>query len=148
MARSLKVRKLDAGPNVNYEYFSAYRLRVEIERAVGMDDRVFLYQRGPVNPHTGEAADTFVTVCSPVDMADYPPDEPDPARQYPFFRKNFVELDFRATSQAQEAYDLIVRELGVLCRALDRLEQLQEAAAVWVGAGDPGDGGGSESMEG
>ncbi len=147
MARSLKVKRLDAGPNVDYIHFSAYRLRVEIEEAVGLDDRVFLYQRRPVNPHTGDYTDVFVTVCSPVDMEDYPPDEPDPARQYPFFRLNFAELDFRATSQATEAYDIIVRELGTLCRALDRLERLQVVSSVWVGAGDPG-GGSSESMEG
>lgn len=147
MARALKVKKLDAGPNVNYLHFSAYRLRIEIEEAVGLDDRVFLYQREPTNPHTDDVTDVFVTVCSPVDMADYPPEEPDPARQYPFFRLNFVELDFRATAQADEAYDLIVAELGTLCRALDRLEELQTASSVWVGAGPPDAGGSSESME-
>ena len=147
MARALKVKKLDAGPNVNYLHFSAYRLRVEIEEAVEMDDRVFLYQRRPANAHTGEVTDVFVTVCSPVDMADYPPGEPDPDRQYPFFRLNYVELDFRATSDAVEAYDLIVAELGTLCRALDRLEQLEAASSVWVGAGPPDEGGSSESME-
>lgn len=146
MARALKVKRLDAGPNVNYLYFSVYRLRLEIEEAVEMDDRVFLFQRLPTNPHTGDTLDVFVTVCSPVDMSDYPPEEPDPVRQYPFFRRNAVELDFRATQTAEDAYTLIVAELGVLCRALDRMDELQTESSVWVGAGEP-DGGSSESME-
>ena len=148
MARALKIKKSDAGQNANYYWMSAYRLRIEIEDAVDMDDRVFLYRRDPTNPHTLETKDTFFTVCSPVDMEDFPPEEPDPAKQYPLFRRNWVELDFRATSQADEAYALIVRELNVLIFALNRLELLKPVETVWVGAGPPDDSGGSsESTE-
>ncbi len=146
MARALRVKKFDAGPNVNYAYLSAYRLRLVIDRAVEMDDRVFLFRRDPVNPYTGDHLDTFVTVCSPVDMADYPPEDPDPNKQYPFFRKNAVELDFRATSQADEAYAVIVRELTALVFALNRLDRLQEADSQWVGT-VPDDGSSSDSTE-
>lgn len=147
MARGLKVKKFDAGDNVNYEYLSAYRLRLVIDEAVEMDDRVFLFRRDPVNPYTNEATDTFVTVCSPVDMADYPPEEPDPAKQYPFFRKNAVELDFRATSQAADAYALILRELHTLVFALNRLDRLREADSQWVGTAPGDDGSSSDSTE-
>ncbi len=148
MARALKVKKLDAGTNVNYLFLSAYRLRIEIEQAVDMDDRVFLFRRDPTNPNTGDTLDTFFTVCSPVDMADFPPDEPDPAKQYPFFRRNWVELDFRATSQADEAYALIVAELQNLVFALNRLERLRTVETVWCGPPPDDDSGhSSESME-
>lgn len=148
MARALKVKKLDAGPNVNYLHLSAFRLRIEIEEAIDMDDRVFLYQREPVNPHTNDYLDSFVTICSPVDMEEFPPEEPDPDKQYPFFRRNYVELDFRATSQAEEAFNLIREELNVLVIALNRLEQLHVAEEFWVGAGPPDDSGSSsESTE-
>lgn len=148
MARALKLKRLDAGTNVNYEFLSAYRLRIEVEESVEMDDRVFLYSRDPLNPHTGEQLDTFITVCSPVDMADYPPEEPAPAKQYPFFRRNWVELDFRATSQADEAWGLIVREVNNLIFALNRLTRLRVAETVWCGtAPDDDSGHSSESME-
>jgi hypothetical protein len=148
MARALKIKKLDAGPNVNYDWLSAYRLRVEIEQAVDMDARVFLYRRDPINPHTGEVRDTFFTVCSPVDMEDYPPEDPDPAKQYPFFRRDWIELDFRATSQADEAYAMIVLELNALIFALNRLESLDTVEEFWVGDAPPDDpGNSSESME-
>lgn len=145
MARALNVQKLDAGQNINYEWMSAYRLKLVIAEAVDMDNRVFLFQRSPPDPTTGNTTDTFVTVCSPVDMEDYPPDAPDSAKQYPFFRLSSVELDFRATSQADEAYAIIMRELNVLIFALNRLDQLKVSNSVWVGAGPPDS---SESMEG
>lgn len=148
MARALKLLRLDAGDNVNYEYLSAYRIRIEVEQATDMDDRVFLYRRDPINPHTGETRDTFFTVCSPVDMEDFPPEDPDPAKQYPFFRRNWVELDFRATGPAEEFWQLVQRELNTLIFALNRLEQLKTRESVWVGAGPPDDSGSSsESTE-
>jgi hypothetical protein len=61
--RRLKVRRYKI-TNVDYLYFSVYRLRIEIAAATGMDRRVFLYRRDPANPYTEEATDTFFSVCS------------------------------------------------------------------------------------
>ena len=148
MARRLKLDRKEV-TNVDYQWTGAFRLRIECSDPSnsGADPNVFVYRRDPANPYDGTANDTFFAVASPVDLSEYPVGEPNPDAQYPFFRLDYVELDFRATSDAVEAYDLIVAELGTLCRALDRLEQLEAASSVWVGAGPPDEGGSSESME-
>jgi hypothetical protein len=130
--RKIRVKRYQVY-DVDYLYFSAYRMRMEIVEAVGMDTRCFLYRRDPVDPYTGDVTDTFFSVCSPVDMEEYPPGEPDPDKAYPFFRQSFVELDFRATSVAMAAEQLIVSELNVLVQALDRLEDLRLAEDFWIG---------------
>lgn len=135
--RRLKVKRYKV-TNVDYLYFSAYRLRVEIADATGMDRRVFVYRRDPASPYTDEATDTFFAVASPVDMAEYPPEEPDPNKSYPFFRKHFVELDVRAVSLALLAEQIIVHELNVLVHALNKLEDLDLAEEFWIGP-FPGD---------
>jgi|JI10StandDraft_1071094.scaffolds.fasta_scaffold467061_2 hypothetical protein len=119
--------------NVDYYYLGAFRLRVEATEALGMDDRVFLYQRGPINPYTNEATDSFVTVCSPVDMEDYPADEPDVRKTYPFFRKAEVELDFRTSAEAEEGWLAIVERVSNLVSSLNTLEDLTPTTSVRIG---------------
>lgn len=122
--------------NVDYYYLSAFRLRLEVTDALDMDDRVFLFRRSPVNPYTNDVVDTFVTVCSPVDMEDYPPEEPDPAKTYPFFRKAELELDFRTSAEAEEAWLKIVDLLNNLVTSLTRLETLTPTTSVRIGDSD------------
>jgi hypothetical protein len=71
-------------------------------------------------------------------MVEYPPEEPDADKAYPFFRKHFVELDLRAVSLALETEDLIIQELNVLVHALNKLEDLDLAEEFWIGP-FPGD---------
>lgn len=136
--RKLKLTKF-AVQNVNFQYLSVYRLRIEASEAVAMDSRIFVYRRDGVNPYTNDVTDTFFTVASPVDMSEYPPEEPDPQKAFPFFRKNFVELDFRSVALAEEAWLLIVQEANVLVHALNRMEQLVPIEEVQIGP-FPGDG--------
>ncbi len=138
MPRRLKLTKY-AVTHVNYDYLGAYRMRIEASDAEDVEPHVFLYRRGQVNPYTGTTSDTFFAVASPVDMAEYPPLAPDPNTSFPFFRLSFIELDFRATRLALEAYQTIVTEVDTLLKALDRLEQLTPVETVWVGAGAPAD---------
>jgi hypothetical protein len=125
--------------NVDYLGFSAYRLRLEVAEASNMDPRVFVYRRDPVDPYTNDQLDTFFTVASPVDMEEYPPENPDPQKAYPFLRKSFVELDFRATETALDAERIILSELNVLVVAMTRLAQLEQIEEFWIGEPAPGD---------
>jgi len=147
MARRLKLDRKEV-TNVDYQWTGAFRLRIECSDPSnsGADPNVFVYRRDPANPYDGTANDTFFAVASPVDLSEYPVGEPNPDAQYPFFRLDYVELDFRATSQANEVWVIVVREVNNLLQALDRLENLQLTEEVWVGAPLPTDpGGGSES---
>ena len=134
MARRLKLRKYNV-VNVNYQYLGAFRLRVVAEALPGedTDPNVFVFKREPPDPYTGVDVDTFCAICSPVDLADFPALEPDVNRNYPFFRRAEIELDFRATSQAEEIWLTIIREVGTLMQAMDRLEQLVLTEEVVVG---------------
>lgn len=146
MARRLKVKKYDV-PNVNYQWLGAYRLRIEVSdpSGSGADPYVFLYLRNLPNPYDGSVTDVFHAVASPVDLAEYPIGEPDERTTYPFYRLDYVELDFRSTETAQESYILILEEINNLLLALDRLDLLVAAEETWVGAGAPPDDGSSSS---
>jgi hypothetical protein len=130
---------------VLYQHLGAYRLRIEVSdpENTGADPYVFLYLRRPVNPYNQEVLDDFHAVASPVDLAEYPVGEPNALTTYPFYRLDFIELDFRSTDQATDTWVLIVAEVDALLKALDRLEALEIVAEVTVG--NPADTGNSSS---
>lgn len=132
MARRLKVVKYEL-VHVNYAWLGAYRLRVEIQDSIGMQPYVFLYRRGLPDLSNGEAIDHFMAVCSPADMEEWPALEPDPDKSYPFFRLDYIELDFRNVDKAKRTYDLILLELSHLVQALDRLDLLVPTEETWIG---------------
>lgn len=144
MARRLKLTKSQL-TEVNYQYLGAFRLRVTASDPTdsGADPYVFLYNARPVNPYDDTVTADFMAIASPGDLAEYPVGEPDANTTYPFFRLDYVELDFRSTEQAERAWLLIVAEVDTLMKALDRMEQLVPTDEVWVGAAP--DAGASES---
>ena len=120
---------------VDYVWAGAFRLRVEASDPVGhVPAEVFLYDRKPRNPHTGDRGDVFIGVASPVELADYPVGAPDPATPYPFFRLAYVELDLPAALTADRVWRELRNQVAVLCAALDRLTDLRLVEAVRVGA--------------
>lgn len=135
MARRLKLTKLQV-VEVNYQYLGAFRLRVEATDPTdsGADPHVFLYLRRPLNPYDETQDDDFHAVASPGDLAEYPVGEPNGLTTYPFFRLDYVELDFRSTEQAEQVWLLIVAEVNALMQGLDRMETLVPVDEVWVGA--------------
>lgn len=139
MARRLLLTRREL-TEVNYQQLGAFRLRVEVTDPdnTGADPYVFLFLRGPLNPYDQTTQDDFHAVASPVDMAEYPVGEPNNATPYPFFRLDYVELDFRATKQAQDTWVLIVAEIDNLLRALDRMEDLVVVEEQWVGSSGTG----------
>jgi hypothetical protein len=131
MARYIKLIRASS-ENVNVRYHGAFRVQVTVARAENMPAEVFLYQRLPPNAD-GEVFDRFLTVCSPVDLAEYPTVEPDDDLRFPYFRKDSVELDFRSTDHAQEFWEIMMREVCCLREALDRLDALEVTAEFECG---------------
>jgi hypothetical protein len=132
MPRSVKVTRYKA-KNVNFQLVGAYRIAVKVTEPLGMDPYVFLMQRLPVNPHTGEQLDIFLTVCSPVDYVDYPVGAPSPTTTYPYWRANEITLDVRAVSLADQIWAVILQEIKTLINALDTLDHLSGFEEVWIG---------------
>jgi hypothetical protein len=143
MARAIKLRRLNL-TNVSYQFVGAYRLRVEVaDVAGGMERAIFVCHRSPYNPVTGEQLDTFFALAGPADIADFPADDPDPEKSFPFFRRDWFEVDVRATRVADEVWETVKREACVLAAALDRMERLEVTEEVWCCAAPAEDGGGS-----
>lgn len=132
--RRLKLTR-KAVTQVNYQHLGAYRLRIEVSDPdnTGADPNVFLFLRRPINPYDQTTLDDFMAIASPVDLAEYPVGEPNELTTYPIFRLDYVELDFRATVQAEQTWVLVVAEVDALLRALDRLDSLEVIEETYVG---------------
>jgi hypothetical protein len=144
MGRRLKLTKSQL-TEVNFDFLGAFRLRVDVTDPTdsGADTHVFLYNLRPTNPYDESQVADFMAIASPGDLAEYPPGEPNGNTTHPFFRLDYVELDFRSTEQANETWALIVAEVDALLKSLDRMEQLVPVVEVWVG--DQTEEGASES---
>lgn len=132
LIRRVRIKRYES-TNVDYLHYSAYRVRIEAVDSENVDPHIFVYRQNSPNAYTGEIVDTFFSIASPVDMEEYPALGPDPTKAYPFFRLNYVELDFRSTLLAEQAWQAIVHELNHLITALNRLEELEEVEDFWVG---------------
>lgn len=129
----------EPGP-LNVYRLAAYRLRVDAVDPVGFDGAVFVFHRGPVNPYTTQATDTFETVVGPAELGSIPVGAPDPdATGHWFFRVPSAELDFWSTAQAEDAWRLIRDRVAVLVEALGRLARLRVTEEVRLG--DPAEAG-------
>lgn len=144
MARRLKLTRKQL-VDVNYDYLGAFRLRIEVSDPTdsGADPYVFLYNQRPVNPYTHASDADFMAITSPGDLAEYPIGQANENTTYPFFRLDYVELDFRSTAQAEETWLLIMSEINNLLLALNRMDELVVTEEIWVGAAP--DSGSSES---
>lgn len=72
----------------------AYALKVEVTKAVGMTDHLFVFQRSPEN-NEGDCVDTFIQIASPLEVEEVPEDAPDPMHGMPYYRAKEVTLWFR-----------------------------------------------------
>lgn len=135
MARRLKLTRSQLTA-VNYQYLGAFRLRIDVSDPTdsGADPCVFVYNQRPVNPYNNTVVADFMAITSPGDLAEYPVGQPNQNTTYPFFRLDYVELDFRSTEQAEDTWLLIVAEVSNLILALNRMDQLVQTEEVWVGA--------------
>lgn len=135
MGRKLSVIKSEM-VNVNYHWIGAFRLQLTVNDAVGMEKEVFLYHRHPINPNTGDQLDTFTTVCSAVDMADFPVNDPLEEQPFPFYRSDTVILDFRSLQEFNDGYTDLMARLENLVAALDAMDDLTPTQTIWIG-GEP-----------
>lgn len=102
-----------------------FRFRVIAYDACGMPDKVFRYRREP-GVKAGEEQDSFNGICSPVDLYEYPEDNPDAGKPFPFFRRNEVDMVFRSQIDANAAWEAIKNEVDSLIITLKMMEDLVE----------------------
>lgn len=108
-----------------------FRFTVTASDAYDMPNEIFAYVRRPLNPTLGTEADEFSHVCSVPDLEEYPAAEP--TGTPPFFRLSTIDLVFRSQTDAEEAWELIQREVTVLVDTLNRNDVLSTTHDVQIG---------------
>ena len=128
-----------AAENVNYTYYGAYRMKVAVTSVEGddIDKYVFIYKRNPVNPYTTLSTDEFCAVCGPSQFATIPAAAPDADLNWPYYRLDYVELDFMSLNQAEQAWEDIKVEVGKLVEGMGKLVSLKAIEDVWFPSAPP-----------
>ena len=132
MARTITLKKFAIGP-ANYWYIKVWRLRIRVESVSGgMEPDVFLFARGDVDPTTGDITDTFETVCTVADLSWWPPNDPDPELEHPFYRGQDVTLDFKSQAEFDQAWVDLENAVRNLVAALNRADELVVSETVLI----------------
>ena len=130
-SRGVQLRR-SVTQDIQHLYLRGHRIKIEAITTEGDVGReVFVFQRMPINPTTGVAEDVFVTVASPIDMADLAVGTP--VAPSPFYRHHTVELDVRSLDQLDYVWESIAKAVEVLCLGLDLLDVYVDVEDVWIG---------------
>lgn len=144
MSNQLQVKRSGV-TTVTYGRVNAFRLRVDVTAPPGstMDPNVFIFLQRPVNPYNDTETSDFHAIASPADIAEFPVGGPREGTEFPFFRLDYVELDFRATSLLERTWLTIVADIDNLLKVMNRLAVLTPIETVTLGESAEG----SESSE-
>jgi hypothetical protein len=120
MAISITVKyyRSEIKPNLQ-----SYDLQVVVESAVGMPKEIFVFQRNvqpalPANIVSGIPQDQFISLADPVDLEEFPTNQPDLAHEIPYFRVASVTLRFRDLTLLEETQAFIAQDIQDLVDAL------------------------------
>lgn len=121
-----------------YEYqgVDAVRVRIEASNGEGMPDKIFAYLLLPMKPAAGSREGAFSHVCSPVDLEEYPEDDPIPGYRPEWFRLNYVDVHLRSRAEAKQFIQDVVDDVNRLKNTLDVMDTLQTGGTLWIG-GEP-----------
>lgn len=133
MPRRLHVRRLAATTVPTMSNFGAYRMRVEVTEAEGddIDKFIFLYRRGSYDPTINDTCDTFVAIASPAQFSHHPPKTPNVNVGWPYFRLDYVEIDFVSSTQADQAWTSMKKDIHRLLCAFEQLSNLLLVDDQW-----------------
>lgn len=121
--------------NTASHHLHGFRMRIEAYDAPDdLTNYVFVCRRHPVNPHTGEVVDEFYTIVSFPHIAMYPVGAPDPDKGWPFFRRDWFELDISSTQQYEETWELVKSQVCHFETAYRKAAaNLQLLETFWIG---------------
>jgi hypothetical protein len=130
--RRIQLRRSDVA-KINFVYIAAWRMRVQVMQYEGpdVDPYVFIYKRGAPNPYTGDTCDSFQAICGPADL-EIPIGAPSATQNWPFYRLDWMECDFRSQIHANAVWDVIQTEVAVLLEGMGTLSQLKQTAELWI----------------
>jgi hypothetical protein len=112
----------------------SYKLTVDAVNAEDMPDKIFVKQRIR-NFAKGVFDDSFVAVCTPVQLEDFPEDAPQEGSSY--YRTNSIELVMRTPEELQNVFDSLLWEVKKLVSDLSDIELLKEEEIFSIVSGYP-----------
>ena len=107
------------------------RLRVAVTCAEGLDSRIFAYRLMPatVNGSLG----VFSHICSPVDMEEFPPQEPTIGQAPAWFRLAVVDVFTRSITTMSRLLQSIETDVRRLLASLAKMDTLRPGGVITVG---------------
>lgn len=123
------------------------RTRIEATDACEMTEKIFAYRLLPRNPQTGEQAGVFSHICSPVDLEEFPADEPVPGQQPAWFRLAYVDVLLRSMAETENFIQVVREDVRRLKDTLDRMDVLLPAGEEVIGESCPAVSSSSDSSE-
>lgn len=131
----------------NYHETDGIRVRITAQDANLMPDKVFAYLLLPMKPGAGERVGEFSHVCSPVDLEEYPEDEPIAGQRPEWFRLHYVDVLLRSRTEVHEFIREVQGDVQRLKATLDIMDTLLPGGELWIGGAPPAEES-SESSQG
>jgi hypothetical protein len=118
MSKNIQILKRST---VAVPHISSYKLVLEAVNAENMPNKIFVNQR-ITNFAKGTIDDSFAAVCTPVQLEDFPEDQPEAGSSY--YRTNVIEVVVRTPEMLQTAIESILYEVKKLVIDLEDLDNL------------------------
>lgn len=122
------------------------RLRIDATAACEMPDKIFAYRMLPINPATGEQAAFFSHICSPVDLEEYPADEPIAGHRPQWLRLSYVDVQLRSIIESNNLLEAVIEDVRRLKSTLDTMAVLEPAGVEDIGDVCPSDSSSASSV--
>ena len=118
-----------------YNYHDTYGIRVRItaDSAINMSTKIFAYLMLPMKAGAGERVGAFDHVCSPVDLEDYPEDEPLAGHRPEWFRLDYVDVLLRSRTEVHDFIKAVISDVKRLKSTLNLTDNLLPGGHMWVG---------------
>lgn len=129
----------------DFQGVDAVRVRIEASQGDLMPEKIFAYLLLPMKPNAGAREGAFSHVCSPVDLAEYPEDDPIPGYRPEWFRLNYVDVHLRSRAEAKRFIQDVLDDVNALKNTLDVIDTLQTGGTLWIG-GPPYEESSSQSL--
>jgi hypothetical protein len=121
----------------NFNSTDGVRVRITASDAANMPSKIFAYQLLPMLPGANTRTGSFDHVCSPVDLEDYPEDEPLPKARPAWFRLNYVDVLVRSRAEVKAFLTDVADDVQRLKNTLDTMDTLLPGGSSWIGNPPP-----------
>ena len=109
------------------------RVRITAASAALMPSKIFAYLMMPMKPAANERVGAFDHVCSPVDLEEYPEDEPLPNHRPEWFRLDYVDVLLRSNEEVDSFISSVTNDVQHLKTTLDLTDTLLPVGQTWIG---------------